>query len=128
MRYNEHLEEKVEPLKEHPVEAGEVEEVGEGEGGAEERLDEPQRHQVLPGEGENPVECGETKSAEQPHVDLVTQAPHFPSGGGHHLSCQANGDICSSHFLDNHVARHNFIHPQNLSKKTFLFSSQSQLQ
>ena len=118
-----HLEEKVEALKEHPVEAGEVEEVGEGEGGAEERLDEPQRHQVLPREGEDPVECGETKSAEQPHVDLVTQAPHFPSGGGHHLSCQANGDICSSHFLDNHVAQHNFIHPQNLSKKTFLFSS-----
>ena len=123
-----HLEEKVEALKEHPVEAGEVEEVGEGEGGAEERLDEPQRHQVLPGEGENPVECGETESAEQPHVDLVTQAAHFPSGGGHHLSCQANGDICSSHFLDNHVGQHNFIHPQNLSKKTFLFSSQSQLQ
>ena len=73
-----HLEEKVEALKEHPVEAGEVEEVGEGEGGAEERLDEPQRHQVLPREGEYPVECGESKSAEQPHVDLVTQAPHFP--------------------------------------------------
>ena len=105
-----------------------MEEVGEGEGGAEKGLAKVGGHKVLPREGENPVECGETKSAEQPHVDLVTQAAHFPSGGGHHLSCQANGDICSSHFLDNHVAQHNFKHPQNLSKKTFLFSSQSQLQ
>merc|ERR1719494_342949 len=29
------LQEEVEPLEEHPVEAGQVEEVGEGEGGAE---------------------------------------------------------------------------------------------
>ena len=87
-----HLEKEVEALKEHPVEAGEVEEVGEGEGGAEERLDEPQRHQVLPREGEDPVECGETKSAEQPHVDLVTQAAHLPGGGKNYPSCQAGQD------------------------------------
>ena len=73
-----HLKEEVEPLKEHPVEAGEVEEVGEGEGCAEKGLGKVGRHQVLPREGEDPVECGETKSAEQPHVDLVTQAAHLP--------------------------------------------------
>ena len=33
-----HLQEEVEPLEEHPVEAGQVEEVGEGEGGAEQGL------------------------------------------------------------------------------------------
>ena len=51
-----HLKEEVKPLEEHPVEAGEVEEVGEGEGGAEEGLGELLGHQVLPGEGEDPVE------------------------------------------------------------------------
>ena len=51
-----YLQEEVKPLEEHPVEAGEVEEVGEGEGGAEERLGELGGHQVLPGEGEDPVE------------------------------------------------------------------------
>ena len=55
-----------------------MEEVGEGEGGAEKGLGKVGGHQVLPRESEDPVECGETKSAEQPHVDLVTQAPHFP--------------------------------------------------
>ena len=50
------LEEKEESLEEHPVEAGEVEEVGEGEGGAKEGLGELLGHQVLPGEGEDPVE------------------------------------------------------------------------
>ena len=39
-----HLQEEVEPLKEHPVEAGEVEEVGEGEGGAEQGLRKVGRH------------------------------------------------------------------------------------
>ena len=73
-----HLKKEVEALKEHPVEAGEVEEVGEGEGGAEKGLGKVGGHQVLPREGENPVECGETESAEQPHVDLVAQATHFP--------------------------------------------------
>ena len=33
-----HLQEEVEPLEEHPVKAGQVEEVGEGEGGAEQWL------------------------------------------------------------------------------------------
>ena len=51
-----HLEKEVEPLEEHPVEAGEVEEVGEGEGGAEEGLGELGGDKVLPGEGEDPVE------------------------------------------------------------------------
>ena len=39
-----HLQEEVEPLKEHPVEAGQVEEVGEGEGGAEQGLRKVRRH------------------------------------------------------------------------------------
>ena len=39
-----HLQEEVEPLKEHPVEAGQVEEVGEGEGGAEKGLSKVRRH------------------------------------------------------------------------------------
>ena len=39
-----HLQEEVEPLKEHPVEAGKVEEVGEGEGGAEQGLRKVRRH------------------------------------------------------------------------------------
>ena len=73
-----HLQEEVKALKEHPVEAGEVEEVGEGEGGAEEGLGELGGDQVLPGEGEDPVERRQAEGAEQPHVDLVTQASHLP--------------------------------------------------
>ena len=49
-----------------------MEEVGEGEGGAEEGLGEFGGDQVLPGEGEDPVERRQAKGAEQPHVDLVT--------------------------------------------------------
>ena len=52
-----HLQEKVKSLEEHPVEAGEVEEVGECEGGAEEGLRQFRGDEVLPGEGEDPVEC-----------------------------------------------------------------------
>ena len=73
-----HLQEEVKALEEHPVEAGEVEEVGEGEGGAEEGLGQLGGDQVLPGQGEDPVERRQAKSAEQPHVDLVTQAAHLP--------------------------------------------------
>ena len=51
-----HLQEEVEPLEEHPVEAGQVEEVGEGEGGAEEGLGELGGDQILPGQGQDPVE------------------------------------------------------------------------
>ena len=87
-----YLQEEVKPLKEHPVEAGEVEEVGEGEGGAEQRLRELEGDQVLPGEGEDPVECRQPKSAEQTHVDLVTQAAHLPGGGKNYPSCQAGQD------------------------------------
>ena len=78
MWYNVHLEEKVEALKEHPVEAGEVEEVGEGEGCAENLLGDPGGRQVVPGEGENPVEGGQAKGGEQTHVDLVPQTSHLP--------------------------------------------------
>ena len=39
-----HLQEEVEPLEEHPVKAGQVEEVGEGEGGAEKGLRKFGRH------------------------------------------------------------------------------------
>ena len=39
-----HLQEEVEPLEEHPVKAGQVEEVGEGEGGAEQGLCKVGRH------------------------------------------------------------------------------------
>ena len=74
------LEEKEESLEEHPVEAGEVEEVGEGEGGAEEGLGQGGGDQVLPREGEDPVERRQAEGAEQPHVDLVTQAAHLPGG------------------------------------------------
>ena len=74
------LEEEVEALAEHPVEGGQVEEVGEGEGGAEEGLSELGGDQVLPGEGEDPVERRQAEGAEQPHVDLVTQAAHLPGG------------------------------------------------
>ena len=74
------LEKEVEALEEHPVEAGEVEEVGEGEGGAEEGLGELGGDQVLPREGEDPVERRQAEGAEQPHVDLVTQAAHLPGG------------------------------------------------
>ena len=62
-----------------------MEEVGESEGGAEERLCELRGDQVLPGEGEDPVERRQAESAEQPHVDLVTQAAHL-SGGWQQLS------------------------------------------
>ena len=72
------LEKEVEALEEHPVEAGEVEEVGEGEGGAEEGLGQVQGRQAVPGEGEDPVEGRQTKCSKQAHVDLVTQTPHFP--------------------------------------------------
>ena len=75
---NVHLEEKVEALKEHPVEAGEVEEVGEGEGCAENLLGDPGGRQVVPGEGENPIEGGQAKGGEQTHVDLVPQTSHLP--------------------------------------------------
>ena len=75
-----HLKEEVKALEEHPVEAGEVEEVGEGEGGAEEGLGELGGDQVLPREGEDPVERRQAEGAEQPHVDLVTQAAHLPGG------------------------------------------------
>ena len=67
-----YLKEEVKALEEHPVEAGEVEEVGEGEGGAEEGLGELGGDQVLPREGEDPVERRQAEGAEQPHVDLVT--------------------------------------------------------
>ena len=43
-----HLKKEVEALKEHPVEAGEVEEVGEGEGGAEEGLSQVQGREGVP--------------------------------------------------------------------------------
>ena len=49
-----------------------MEEVGEGEGGAEQGLREFGGDEVLPGEGEDPVERWQPKRAEQPHVDLVT--------------------------------------------------------
>ena len=57
-----------------------MEEVGEGEGGAEEGLGQVQGRQAVPGEGEDPVERRQAKSAKQPHVDLVTQAAHLPGG------------------------------------------------
>ena len=49
-----------------------MEEVGEGEGGAEEGMGEVGGHQIVPGEGEDPVERRQAERAEQPHVDLVT--------------------------------------------------------
>ena len=65
-------------FEEHPVEAGEVEEVGEGEGGAgEDRV-----HQVAQGQGQDPVEGGEAKSTEKAHVDLVPEAAHLPGEVG----------------------------------------------
>ena len=73
-----HLQEEVEPLEEHPVEAGEVEDVGEGEGGAEERLGQVEGRQVVPGEGEDPVEGQQAKGGKQAHVDLVPQTSHLP--------------------------------------------------
>ena len=73
-----HLKEEVEPLEEHPVEAGEVEDVGEGEGGAEEWLGEVEGRQVVPGEGEDPVEGQQAKGGKQAHVDLVPQTSHLP--------------------------------------------------
>ena len=129
-----HLEEKVEPLKEHPVEAGEVEEVGEGEGGAEERLCELRGDQVLPGEGEDPVERGQPESAEQSHVDLVAQAAHLPGGGNNYPSCQVwfgeifprEGkiirrvrfcEISATHFHGSHVAQQKF----NILPSQFFF-------
>ena len=73
-----YLQEEVKPLEEHPVEAGEVEEVGEGEGGAEEGLGEVEGREVVPGECEDPVEGGQAKSGKQAHVDLVSQTSHLP--------------------------------------------------
>ena len=70
-----HLKEEVKAFEEHPVEAGEMEEVGEGEGGAEDRLGEVQE---VPGVGEDPVEGGQAKGGKQAHVDLVTQTSHLP--------------------------------------------------
>ena len=81
-----HLEKEVEALKEHPVEAGEVEEVGESEGCAENLLGDLGGRQVVPGEGENPVEGGQAKGGEQTHVDLVPQTSHLP-GMENRLDC-----------------------------------------
>ena len=41
------LEEEIESLAEHPVEGGEVEEVGEGEGGAEQGLSQLGWHLII---------------------------------------------------------------------------------
>ena len=65
-------------FKKHPVEAGEVEEVGEGEGCAENLLGDPGGRQVVPGEGEDPVEGREAKGGKQSRVDLVPQTSHLP--------------------------------------------------
>ena len=73
-----HLKKEVETLEEHPVEAGEVEEVGEGEGGAEEGLGQVQGREGVPGQSEDPVEGRQTKCSKQAHVDLVPQTAHFP--------------------------------------------------
>ena len=58
-----HLQEEVEPLEEHPVEAGQVEEVGEGEGGAEQGLGDLWHHLVVEEERVINVEvdCGQCK-------------------------------------------------------------------
>ena len=73
-------------FEKHPVEAGEVEEVGESEGCAENLLGDPGGSQVVPGEGENPVEGGQAKGGEQTHVDLVPQTSHLP-GMENRLDC-----------------------------------------
>jgi len=65
-------------LEEHPVEAGQVEEVGEGEGGAEEGPGQGGGHQVAPGQGQHPVERGQAEGAEEAHVDLVAETSHLP--------------------------------------------------
>ena len=70
---------KKDTFEKHPVEAGEVEEVGEGEGGAEEGLGEVDGREVVPGEGEDPVEGGQAKGSKQAHVDLVPQTSHLPA-------------------------------------------------
>ena len=57
------LEEEVEALAEHPVEGGQVEEVGEGEGGAEQGLRDLWDHLVVEEERVINVEvdCGQCK-------------------------------------------------------------------
>ena len=65
-------------FQKHPVEGGEVEEVGECEGGTEERCGVVPGHQVPPRQGQDPVQGRQSEGTEQTHVDLVSQAPHLP--------------------------------------------------
>jgi hypothetical protein len=60
-------------FEKHPVEAGEVKEVGEGEGGA----GDDSVHAVSQGQCQDPVEGGEAECTEEAHVDLVPEAAHL---------------------------------------------------
>ena len=59
-----------------------MEEVGEGEGGAEEGPGQGGGHQVAPGQGQHPVEGGQAEGAEKAHVDLVPETPELPEREG----------------------------------------------
>ena len=62
--YRWNLKEEVESLAEHPVEGGQVEEVGEGEGGAEQGLGDLWDHLVVKEDRVTNVEvdCGQCKN------------------------------------------------------------------
>ena len=59
-----------------------MEEVGECEGGTEERCGVVPGHQVPPRQGQDPVQGRQSEGTEQTHVDLVSQAPHLPEQQG----------------------------------------------